>query len=225
MEINQVKRSFPLVLALMLVAGAGLSSCMSETSAQRRAQAERSEAAAQRRPAAKAQEGVRQDIKTDTLSDANIFALLLVANSSDLQGAQLGKRRARYPQVKALSSLMVEEHSSLLEQGDRLAGELNIVPVMTAESEQLVREHNRMIEELSAKSGFSFDEAYIGYEINMHQQVLQKVEQAGPSARHPRLKELLDRTKPALAAHLHAAQEIERELKGKAGMGLSQRVR
>lgn len=216
-----MKRPFLIILALMLGVGTGFPSCASDPTAQRHAQMERSRTAAPQQPAMKTPESARTDMKTETLSDANIFALLLVANSSDLQGAQLATQKAEHPQVKAFGGLMVEEHSDLLQQGDKLARELNIVPVITQDSEKLVQEHNRTMEELSAKSGSTFDQAYIDHEIKMHQRVLQRVDQASQSAQHPRLKQLLNRTKPALAAHLEAAQGIEKNLKGETGTSSS----
>jgi putative membrane protein len=65
-------------------------------------------------------------------------------------------------------------------------------------------------------SGRSFDTTYIANEISYHTKFLAAIDKSLlPSARTPELKQLLTTIRPAVAAHLALAQQIQSELSGR----------
>ena len=146
------------------------------------------------------------------LSDANIIALLAVANQSDIEGGQLAETKADSREVRSYGTRMISDHGSMLREGNQLAKQLMINPVQPALGQQLLSEHEKSMESLKRKSGEQFDRAYIDHEIQMHQKVIELVEKATKDADNPRLRTLLEQSRPALQDHLEQAQNVKRSL-------------
>jgi putative membrane protein len=166
------------------------------------------------------QESIRQQVSPSTtqpsakmnLSDANIVALLAIANQSDIEGGQLAETKASSREVRSYGTRMISDHASMLKQGNQLSKQLMINPVQPALGQQMLSEHQRSMEALKKKSGDQFDRAYIEHEIQMHQKVIRLVEEATQAADDPQLRTLLQQSRPALEDHLKQAQSVKQSL-------------
>jgi len=166
------------------------------------------------------QDGMQQRMATPSsgqsgkmnLSDANIVALLAIANKGDIEGGQLAETKASSREVRSYGTRMISDHGSMLRQGTQLSKELMINPVQPAQGQQMQSEHEKSMEALKKKSGEQFDRAYIEHEITMHQKVIELVEQATKKADNPQLRMLLEQSSPALQDHLEQAQNVKRSL-------------
>jgi putative membrane protein len=146
------------------------------------------------------------------LSDANIVSLLAIANKSDIEGGQLAQTKAADPQVRSYGTRMVNDHQAMLDQGQQLSKQLMVNPMEPELGQQLLSDHERSMQLLQGKSGEQFDRAYIDHEIQMHQKIIQLVQQAEGSARAPQLRQLLQQSKPALENHLQQAQQVKQAM-------------
>jgi putative membrane protein len=69
------------------------------------------------------------------------------------------------------------------------------------------------VKNLESLSGAAFDRAYIDHEITYHQNVLDAVDKTLiPNAQNAELKALLVKVRPAFAAHLAKAKQIQASL-------------
>ena len=97
------------------------------------------------------------------LSDANIVALLAIANKGDIEGGQLAETKASSREVRSYGTRMISDHASMLRQGTQLSKQLMIDPVQPAQGQQMQSEHEKTMETLKKKSGEQFDRAYIDH--------------------------------------------------------------
>ena len=146
------------------------------------------------------------------LSDSNIVALLAAANQSDIEGGQLAETKADSREVRSYGTRMISDHGSMLRESNQLAKQLMITPIQPAQGQHMLSEHKQSMETLKKKSGEQFDRAYIDHEIQMHQKVIGLVEKATQEADNPRLRMLLEQSRPALQDHLEQAQNVKRSL-------------
>jgi putative membrane protein len=166
------------------------------------------------------QESIRQQVSPSTaqpsakinLSDANIVALLAIANQSDIEGGQLAETKASSREVRSYGTRMISDHASMLNQGNQLSKQLMINPVQPALGQQMLSEHQKSMEALKKKSGDQFDRAYMEHEIQMHQKVIRLVDEATQAADDPQLRTLLQQSRPALEDHLEQARMVKQSL-------------
>jgi len=197
MEIYNGIHAGRLAMAIVLAGATVLSACAQGTQDGRQQRA--------------AMPSAGQSGKMD-LSDANIVALLAVANQSDIEGGQLAETKASSSEVRSYGTRMISDHGSMLRQGNQLAKQLMINPVQPALGQQLLSEHEKSMEALKKKSGEQFDRAYIDHEIQMHQKVIGLVEKATQQADNAQLRTLLQQSRPALEDHLKQAQTVKQSL-------------
>jgi putative membrane protein len=66
---------------------------------------------------------------------------------------------------------------------------------------------------LKTLNGADFDKAYIDHEVEYHQSVLDALDKTLiPGATNAELKALLEKTRPAFAAHLEHAKQVQGSL-------------
>ena len=197
--MHQTRRFQTSTLALaLLLAGAGVAACVQDRQERMK-------------PQPTAQSAGPSSAKRD-LSDANIVALLAIANQVDIEGGQLAQQKANSPQVRSYGTRMVADHTSMLQEGNQVAKQLMVNPVQPELGQQMIREHQRAMDALSAKSGEEFDRAYIDHEIKTHEKVIRLVKEAMNDADTPQLRQLLLRSRPVLEDHLQQAQNVKQFL-------------
>jgi putative membrane protein len=70
------------------------------------------------------------------------------------------------------------------------------------------------IAKLKGLKGDAFDKAYIDNEVTYHQAVLDAIDKTLiPNAKNDQLKDLLQKVRPAIDAHLQHAKQIQSALK------------
>ncbi len=153
--------------------------------------------------------------KEAPLTDANIAAIVLAANTIDIQNANLALKTSTDTSVKDFAKMMVTDHTSVNDKAKALAGKLALKPVENATSKGLVKAMNAKRAALARQKGGAFDTAYMDNEVSYHQAVLDMVDQKLiPGAQNAELKDLLTSVRPAFEAHLAHAKEVRAALKG-----------
>ena len=148
-----------------------------------------------------------------TMTDANIAAVLDVANESDSTFGALAVRKGRSEDVKQFGRLMMGEHHALRAQGQQLVKRLGVTPQAPA-SFDLPNKQQEAMTDLEKRSGADFDKAYIDHEVSYHQVVLETAQKALGEAQNQELKDLIQKAAPVLQHHLDRAREIQRKLGG-----------
>jgi len=143
-------------------------------------------------------------------TDAQILALLEVANLSDIETGQLGQMKSSNSRVQQYGHRMVQEHTAMLNAGAETALHLSVVPEKPPEAKLMMNEHKQQLNELADKTGAEFDRAYLEHEVKMHQRVLQKIDLALQESEHAEVKQLLEKSRKQVETHLKAAQDLKR---------------
>jgi putative membrane protein len=100
----------------------------------------------------------------------------------------------------------------MLEDGSNLASRMNITPSMPAFGTNMASEHDAMVQVLKAKSGDAFDRAYLEHEVQLHEDVMKRLDEVSIDARHPELKTYLTQARAAIQAHMKRAYDLQRSI-------------
>jgi len=150
-----------------------------------------------------------------TVSDAQIAAIVLAANTVDSTAGALAQQKGTNADVKKFGQTMVTDHGGVNKQAVALAGRLNLKPEENPTSTQLTQGGEQSRTQLNGLSGAAFDRAYIDHEVEYHQTVLDAIDKTLiPNAQNADLKALLQQTRPAVAAHLEMAKGLQTKLQG-----------
>ena len=160
--------------------------------------------------ATKSQAGVKMNTGEPS-PEARLLGFLNLANKGDLEGGRLAQERSESIAVKTYGRQMEADHMQMLEDSERAAKRLEVLPVMGPETQPLIQDHATAIQTLQAASGKEFDRLYLSHEIDMHKRVLQSAASLVGQTRNPALKEMVANARPLLEAHLKAAQTLMAE--------------
>ncbi len=149
----------------------------------------------------------------DTLSDANIAAIVVGANKIDISAGKIALDRSTNPKVKEFAQRMVTDHQSVLDSAVQLATRLGVTPVDNDLVHTLARQSTEHEAKLKTLSGKEFDKTYIDHEVAYHEAVINVVKtQLIPGADNKELKDTLTSVLPAFDAHLAHSKTVQASL-------------
>ena len=150
-------------------------------------------------------------------TDAEIAHIVVTANQVDVDAGELAKKKAHDAEVKGFGERMVVDHTAVNQKAAALAKKLALTPKDNPTSQSLAKGGDENRASLEKLSGAAFDKAYIDHEVAYHQQVLDAIDKVlEPNAKNAELKGLIQSVRPAIAAHLEHAKQIQGRLSGKA---------
>jgi putative membrane protein len=144
-------------------------------------------------------------------TDAQILAFASTANAGEIQEAQLAQHMATNPAVKKFAAQMIADHTKMLADGKALATKLAITPDSTkSDVSDLAKDGQNDLKDLKGKkAGKDFDEEYISKQVDTHQKVLDKLNDASKSAKAPELKTAVEESIAKVQGHLTQAKAIK----------------
>jgi putative membrane protein len=144
-------------------------------------------------------------------TDAQIIAFAATANAGEVQEGQLAQHKATNAAVKNFAKLMVTDHTKMLADTRALATKLAITPDSSKDDvKDLAKEGQDQIKDLTnKKAGKDWDEDYMGKQVDDHQKVLDKLNDASQSAKSPDLKNALNESIAKVQGHLTQAKAIK----------------
>ena len=146
-------------------------------------------------------------------TDPQIAAIAVAANNVDIAAGQLAVEKGSDAEVKSFGQQMVTDHTAVNAQATELVTRLGVTPEENPTSQSLTTGGESTRQTLTGRSGAAFDKAYIDNEVTYHQTVLDAIDQTLiPSSENAELKALLEQVRPAIAAHLQHAQQIQTRL-------------
>ncbi len=146
-------------------------------------------------------------------TDPQIAAIVVTANQVDIDAGKLAKSRSSSGEVREFADLMVKDHSGVNQAATDLVHKLHVTPEDNATSQSLQHGGQQNLANLRSLSGTAFDRAYVDHEVAYHQAVLDAVDKTLiPSSRNAELKALLVKVRPAFAAHLQHAKQLQASL-------------
>jgi putative membrane protein len=149
------------------------------------------------------------------VTDPQIAAIVVAANDVDIAAGELARTRGTDLRVKEFAQRMITDHSGVNKAATDLVTKLGVTPEPNATSQKLTADGEASRTALQGQSGAAFDKAYVDQEVAYHQAVLDAIDQTLiPSAQNAELKALLEQTRPAVAAHLDHARQLQTQLGG-----------
>ncbi len=146
-------------------------------------------------------------------SDPQIAHIVVTANKIDIDAGKLAKSKSKNKEVKEFAQQMITDHMSVNGKATALAGKLQVTPADNDTSKSLMKGADENLANLKKLKGKEFDKAYTDHEVAYHEQVLSAIDSTLiPSAKNAELKELLEKTRPAIAAHLEHAKHMQETL-------------
>ena len=162
--------------------------------------------------AAAAQEAAPAQAQT-ALSDAEIAAIVVTANTIDVQYGEIARERATREDVRQFAETMITHHTAVNESAGALVARLGVTPVPSDVSRSLEEQAEQTRTQLRTKSGLEFDRAYIDNEVAYHRAVLSALDELLiPGAQNAELRETLVSVRPAFVAHLEHAEALKTSL-------------
>jgi putative membrane protein len=146
-------------------------------------------------------------------TDPQIAAIVVTANQIDIDAGKLAKSKAQSPEVREFAQRMITDHSAVNKSATELVQKLHVTPEPNATSDSLKNGGDENLARLRTLSGAAFDKAYIDHEVAYHEAVLSALDKTLiPSAQNAELKALLVKVRPAFAAHLDMAKQLQAQL-------------
>jgi putative membrane protein len=123
---------------------------------------------------------------------------------AELQIAQLAASKATNPDVKALATTLVNDHTNANNELVQLANSKNVeLPAAPP------RGKRKEIESMAKLTGHDFDRRFVReVGIKDHEKDIKKFEKASENVKDPELKVWIDKTLPKLREHLAQAQKL-----------------
>lgn len=148
------------------------------------------------------------------LTDAQIAAVVVQANTADILYAELALAKSKTPAVREFATMTKRDHESVNEAAVALVTRLGVTPVENALSFDLRDDAETKRLTLRDFEGFAFDSAYAANEVAYHTTLLGAIDSTLiPSARNAEFRDLLIAVRPAVAAHLTHAQTLATSLR------------
>jgi len=148
------------------------------------------------------------------LTDANVVYILDQANASDSARGALAQTKGTSADVKSYGTLMVGEHHALRAAGQELATKLGVTPQEPAGDQGEEQAKAEMDSLTAMPAGAAWDKAYIDFEVNYHQAVLETATKALDAPLNAELAALIRSAAPTLQRHLDHARQIQKALAG-----------
>ena len=146
---------------------------------------------------------------TGSLNDANIAAIVLASNNTDISYARLVPSRAERTDVKEFAQRMLTDHTGVNGLVTELLTKLDLTPEDNITSLDLRDESANKRDLMRELSGYAFDSTYIENEVAYHRKFLASIDNVMiPRARASQLRVLLTSVRPAVAAHLAHAEQV-----------------
>ena len=147
------------------------------------------------------------------VAEANVVAIILAANNTDLSYARLVPARTNSSEVKAFAQRMTTDHTILNARVNDIALRNGI----TAEDDVVsldFRDHSAARRDvLRELDGARFDSTYAANEVQYHQELLAAIDGVLlPSTRNAELRQFVMNLKPAVSAHLAHAEQMRATL-------------
>jgi putative membrane protein len=146
-------------------------------------------------------------------SDPQIAGIVVTANQIDIDAGKLAKSRSKNKEVQSFANQMVTDHTAVNKQAVALAKKLGVKPEGSPTQDSLKKGARENVAHLKKLKGAEFDKAYVDHEVEYHQAVLDAIDKTLiPSAQNAELKGLIQKVRPAIAAHLDHAKHLQGSL-------------
>jgi putative membrane protein len=188
---------------IVLVGAAALSACSrgdAQTSSAQPAAASVGDEATPQEPSSS---------RTTQLTDNQILGILATVDAGEIEQARMAIARGSDARVKAFANHMVDQHEASSQQISGLATQSSLMPAQSRVSITLQSNAEKTLDALKQTSAGDFDSAYISYQIQQHQEVLDMLQaKLMPASRSDAVSAQLKTAHTMVQKHLNDARQI-----------------
>ncbi|MBL4677389.1 MAG: DUF4142 domain-containing protein [Mucilaginibacter sp.] len=130
------------------------------------------------------------------------------AGMAEVAAGKVASEKATNAQVKEFANMMVMDHTKANEELMGIAKTKNITLPTAPDAD-----HQKMLTDLSAKSGAAFDKAYVDAMVEGHKKVAAMLEDASKNCKDTDLMAFATKTLPTVKAHLAKIEAIQKGMK------------
>ena len=144
-------------------------------------------------------------------SPASVLGYTTAANNGEIAEGKLAEKKATNPAVKAFARELVADHEALLKEGHTLAGKLSATAdTASGDAHDLMDDSRKELKDLNDKAaGADWDKDFIDKEIDGHQKVLDKLQDASKNTNNADLRAALEKATGKVQQHLTKAKDIK----------------
>jgi putative membrane protein len=144
-------------------------------------------------------------------ADAKYLKQLAQDNLAEIELGKLAQQKARDPQVKDFAQKMVDDHSKLLDNVQKVAEEQNVQLPTTPDAK-----HQKLMNKLQSLSGEKFDRQYMQAMVKDHKQAIKLLSRTEKRAKAEPVKSAAQQAEPQIREHLQMAQSVSKSEKASA---------
>ena len=130
------------------------------------------------------------------------------AGMTEVAAGKVAAEKAVNPQVKEFGAMMVTDNTKVNEELMAIAKTKNITLPTAPDAD-----HEKMLTDLSAKTGTDFDKAYVDAMVDGHKKVASMLEDASKNCKDADLMAFATKTLPAVKMHLAKIEAIQKSMK------------
>jgi putative membrane protein len=144
------------------------------------------------------------------ITDPEIAHIVVTANAVDIDAGRLAKLKSKNKEVREFAETMINDHLSVNKEAAALVAKLKVRPTNNEISKNLTNGGKDNIKNLRKLSWKKFDIQYVDHEVAYHQAVLDTIDKTLiPNSENLELKALIEKVRPAIAAHLEHAKAMQ----------------
>ncbi len=145
----------------------------------------------------------------------HIFGFVHNANAGEIALGKLASTKATNSVVKSFGSQMVKDHQAMMSDAHALMSKVNATADSTwDDAKDLAGDGTEKLKELTDKEkGADWDKNYVESQIDMHQRVLDKLQDAAKNSTDSTVTAALAKSTAKVQEHLTKAQSIKAGLK------------
>jgi putative membrane protein len=146
-------------------------------------------------------------------SDAQVAAIVRAANQAEVDVSNAVIDQLASEATREFAQRIIDDHTTALEELDRLLGDANLTPVENDVSAAIDEEADQAIAALEELDGSQLDRAYLAQQLLAHLQTLSTGDHVLlPSAKNTQLTEMIRTKRPVLVQHTQEATQVQSEL-------------
>lgn len=139
--------------------------------------------------------------------DKQFVRKMIMGNHAEIDAGNLAVQKASSDDVKKFGQKMVDDHTMLLNDLNKVAENLHIKAPQAASAKD-----KAMAAKLSAMSGDAFDRAYVKDMVKDHEKDVAEVKKETNSASIPEVKDAATKALPVIQSHLEMIQGIQKNM-------------
>ena len=145
----------------------------------------------------------------------HVFGYVHNANNGEIALGKLASTKATNSMVKAFGAQMVKDHQAMMKDAHALMAKVNAgVDSTWDDAKDLAGDGTEKLKELTDKEkGADWDKNYIESQVDMHQRVLDKLQDAAKNSADTTVANALTKATAKVQEHLTKAQSIKAGLK------------